>query len=243
MENNFALVMLFWDDGQVKSDRLLNVKYTWKKLKELCNELKKNDIKFDVELFDFSNEQKMLNATHIPYPLGEYKKSEKNNIVLNKYKNYSHIIFFDCDTFFYNENYMDVINLLKSVKENTIITFDLAKLNKDDSLMIIKNNYIDIEKTDWQYAYSGNKKYGPLSNGRIGALGGIFLSSIPLLLKIGGFDEKYVGWGGEDGEIMDRICGSKISHEIISCRTFSPFHLYHFVDYSNKKYVERFKTD
>jgi predicted glycosyltransferase involved in capsule biosynthesis len=56
----------------------------------------------------------------------------------------------------------------------------------------------------------------------------------------GGFDESYVGWGGEDGDMMGRIMYSNKEYKLIPTREFAPFHLSHFTDWGNEKYYKRF---
>ena len=128
--------------------------------------------------------------------------------------------------------------MFRSLKENNVVTFDLAKLNDNVSDYLIDGEF-HIEKADWSYAYSGNRSNGPLHQ-YIGGLGGVYICYTNLLNKLGGFDEKFVGWGGEDGEIMDRIYTNGYSDKIKPIRYFAPFHLPHYCDWGNIKYSKKF---
>lgn len=221
--------MLTWHDGFENSKRVRNTEFTWVKLKELCNKLKLVGYNCSSELFDFSPEKIFQDSTHIPYPLTVYKRSEKLNIIIKKYKDYDYIMVFDCDAFFLNEDFEILItDVFEKLKESTIITFDMAKLNEEDSIKAIADGTIDKNTTDWWYAYSGKKEKGPLADGNNGGLGCIFVAPTKLLLDLNGFDETYTTWGGEDGEFLGRIYNSKLPFEHYPIRSFYPIHLNHY---------------
>jgi len=236
--NSISLNMKFWDDGQPDSTRIRNVSFSWKELKKLTSYLNNNGINAVSSLYDFSPEQIIPDSIHISYPLGVYKKSEKTNIILKDKKDYDFFMVIDCDAFFYEQDYEKLLELLKNLEKGDVCTFDLAKLNDNVSDYIVNDNFI-IEKSDWSYAYSGPKENGPLRHHN-GGLGGVYISDTNLLISLGGFDEKYVGWGAEDGDMMGRIYYSEISHKIKPTNNFAPFHLPHFSDWGNEKYYKRF---
>jgi predicted glycosyltransferase involved in capsule biosynthesis len=236
--NSISLNMKFWDDGHPDSTRIRNVKFSWNELKKLTNYLKNNGINAESTLYDFSPEQIITDSVHIPYPLGVYKKAEKTNIILKDKKKYDFFMMIDCDAFFYEQDYETLLNLIKGLNKGDVCTFDLAKLEDNVSDYIVDDTFI-ISKANWSYAYSGARENGPLRH-HTGGLGGVYLSDTELLLSLGGFDEKYEGWGGEDGDMMGRIYYTDIPHSIKPTNTFAPFHLPHFSDWSNKHYSQRF---
>ena len=238
---SISLNMKFWDDGHPESTRIRNVNYSWGELKKLTNFLKENGIESVCNLYDFSVNQIVSDSTHISYPLGVYKKAEKTNIILKEQKNYDFFMMIDCDAFFHKDNYDMFLDIIKNLNKGDVITFDLAKLENDVDKYIIDNIFYP-EKADWSYAYSGDKKNGPL-NGYIGGLGGVYICDTNLLIDLGGFNEKYVGWGGEDGDMLDKIWYTSIPHSLKPVRHFSPYHLPHFSDWGNKLYNQRFENE
>jgi len=236
--NSISLNMKFWDDGQPDSTRIRNVKFSWAELKKLSSYLKSNNVTTEASLYDFSPEQIIPDSVHIPYPLGVYKKAEKTNIILKDKKDYDFFMVIDCDAFFHEKDYETLLDLIKSLEKGDVCTFDLAKLDSNVSDYIINDTFI-VENSDWSYAYSGHRENGPLRH-HTGGLGGVYISDTQLLISLGGFDEKYVGWGGEDGDMMGRIYYSEIKHKIKPTNNFAPFHLPHFSDWGNKDYSQRF---
>ena len=97
---SISINMKFWDDGQPNSTRIRNVNYSWNELKKLSFFLKKNNVNVSESLYDFSVTQLIPDSKHISYPLGEYKKAEKTNIILRDKKDYDFFMMMDCDTFF-----------------------------------------------------------------------------------------------------------------------------------------------
>lgn len=238
---SLSINMKFWDDGQPDSTRIRNVNFSWLKLKEFTSYLIEKGVKAKCNLYDFSPEKIILDSTHIPYPLGVYKKAEKTNIILKEQKDFDFIMIVDCDAFFNDPDYDKFLEMFSNLSKGDVITFDLAKLDNNVNDYII-NNKFDINKADWSYAYSGNRDNGPL-NGYVGGLGGVYLCDINLLIDLGGFDEKYIGWGGEDGDMLSRIWSSTIHHKFKPVRNFAPFHLPHYSDWGNKFYNERFNNE
>lgn len=230
--------MKFWDDGQIDSTRIRNVKFTWEKLKNLSNFLINNNINCDISLYDFSTTKIIDDAIHIPYPLGEYKKAEKTNIILNHKKDYDFFMMMDCDVFFDVDDYEKILDIFINLNIGDIVLFDAAKLYENISDYIINNQFFK-ENADWVYAYSGPKHLGPLYN-HPGGLGGAYICDTSLLLNCGGFDEKFKGWGGEDGDAFGRILSVNQYYNIKSIRNFAPFHLPHFSDWGSIKYNKRF---
>lgn len=236
----FSINMKFWHDGQQDSTRIRNVRYCWPKMKSMVEYFKNNtDYTYDCRLFDFSPTQVIDDAEFIPYPIGTYKKAEKTNIILNQYAGDSnYFMMIDCDAFFIDEDFDKLIEIFHKINSGDIFTFDLAKISNIEECYV--DGIFDKNKCDWSYAYSGHKSKGPL-NGYRGGLGGVYLIDSNLLRHVNGFDEQYVGWGGEDGECLKRICESNIFSIIKPQNTFAPFHMPHFCDFENSLYGKRFE--
>lgn len=233
----------FWTDGVPNSHRLRNINYVAPKMRELCNFMVNNDINCICKIYDFSPEKIINDSEHRPYGLGEYKKAEKTNLILKENSDFDYMFMFDSDEFFDEKDFTKIVDIFKNIKQGDIYTFDAAKLDSVSTLDIIENGYSSDKEYEYSFAYSGDKKNGPLGLGHGGGLGGVFICDIKLILELGGFDEKYVGWGGEDGDMMSRIIysGKKYQHNPV--RNFAPFHLDHFSDWGNPKYNKRFETE
>lgn len=232
--------MKFWTDGQENSDRVRNVRHSWNMLKDLSLFLTENKVVNKSFIYDFSPEKIIEDSIHIPFPLGVYKKAEKTNIILDDIYNFTHLFMFDCDTFFDKKDYGKILNLLKNIHVKNVVTFDLGKLENQDTLDILNGSEFNNETMNFRFAYSGDKSFGPLSHGTQGSLGGVYIAPIGILNEVGRFNEKFVGWGAEDGEVMDRIREKITPLDLISCRDFFPLHLSHFSDWSNPLYFKRF---
>lgn len=238
MIDSLSMNMKFWHDGQNDSTRLRNVKFCWPRLKELAQLVRtRTSIQVQESLFDFSVEKQIEDSIHIPYPLGAYKVSEKTNLMLNRQKQYSMFMMIDADAFFDTTDYDKFLTLIVKLNTTDIITFDLAKLESTEHC--IKDNVFNRDLADWTYAYAGNKDAGPL-NGRLGGLGGVYILNPTDAISIGGFDEQYIGWGGEDGEMLDRLMKNRDFSDLKPQRHFAPFHLPHLSDFENPLYANRF---
>jgi len=126
------LVMMFWWDGEENSTRLRNVYFAWKELKNLYSFLKTNHIDCVVKIYDFSPDKMLEESNHIPYSLGEFKKSEKINKILANNKDFDFIFMFDGDVFFNKDDYCRVLDTIQQLNRGDIITFDAAKLEERD---------------------------------------------------------------------------------------------------------------
>lgn len=233
-----SINMKFWHDGREDSTRLRNVRFCWNKLQDLFQYLRYNQIEAAINLYDFSATQYISGSKHIPYPVGTYKKAEKTNIILKEQSNYKFFMMVDSDAFFDYLDYNNILRVIKDLNAGDIVTFDLAKLEDNTESYIIDNEFYK-DRANWSYAYSGDRKNGPL-NGYSGGLGGIYICDTTLLMDLGGFDEKFSGWGGEDGDMLNRIIYSGKQYRLIPTRHFAPFHLPHFSDWGNSLYSQRF---
>jgi len=233
------LTMKFWTDGLENSTRIRNVKYTWKKLKKLNSYLYDNGVECIPKLYDFSPKKILDESIHIPFELGSYMKAAKTNAIIKSNQECDFMFMFDCDAFFIENDFFYLLDIIKSLENGDIVTFDLAKLEEMDSISVIENDEIK-ESFNWSYAYSGDKKNGPLCCGYKGGLGGVYICDLNLLKNLSGFNEKYIGWGGEDSEMIDRIYSSEKKYRHIPVNNIAPFHLSHISNWSSEKYSKRF---
>lgn len=182
--------MLFWD-GEDSETRLKNLNFAWNKLKEFSEFCGHNDIQNVCLLFDFSEEKKINDSIHIPYLKNEYKRSEKINKVLEyNYKNYNPelICFLDSDVFFNKDQYFYLLHEIKNFNKNDVMVSKLQDIQNNDAINF-ENNY-----TEYQ-----------VKERIITGLGAFFLINFSILFNIGGFDERFIVWGGEDDDIASRL--------------------------------------
>lgn len=232
---NISFNTIFWDDGLDNSDRIKSARFTSVKLIELCEHLKQNGVECVYNFYDFSPTKIIDNSIHIPFPLGEFRKSEKLNLIIKEQSTSEFICVVDSDCFFHKSDFSNFLETIHKLNEYDIITFDAAKLDKTSSELIMIDDE-NLNTIEFSYAYSGDKHQGPLSGGRRGGFGGIFICKTKLLIDFGGFNEDYKTWGGEDGELLDRILQSYNHNKLLPIRNYSPFHLHHFSDWGNPKY-------
>jgi hypothetical protein len=235
--------MKFWTDNKQNSTRIRNVNYCFPQMVKLGEFLISKGIDCIYKLYDFSPEKIFENSEHRPYNLGEYKKSEKTNLIIRENIDCDYIFMFDTDTFFVESDFEKIFDLLFDIPKNRIFTFDLAKLDESTMVKIENKENINFFDENFNYAYSGKKENGPLGLNYRGGLGGVYICDINLIKENGWFDENYTGWGGEDGDMLSRIMSSDISYDLRSVNSFAPFHLPHFMDFNNINYRKRFRDE
>lgn len=218
--------MAFWTDGQENSSRVRNVKLTWQYLKDMVGYLNSKQIACSAQLFDFSPEKIINDATHIPYPLGVYKRAEKLNKILELLPHDENVSLVDCDVFVHKSHWDNLANILKRFDANSGYFFNFARLSETTQLESIDN--ITLEDAEYNLVFH---------RGYAGAFGGLFLCSVDAIIKSGGYDaERYTAWGGEDGDLMVRFQANNFRNIQISEDEVLPLHLPHFADRSNILY-------
>jgi predicted glycosyltransferase involved in capsule biosynthesis len=235
--------MPFWTDGNNNCSRTRNAQFTSRQIKKLSSFLCDKGMECSYRVYDFSPSQIILDSIHIPYPPKAFEKSKKINKILQDLanENCDFIIFMDSDLFIAPEDYDSFLDIAINLQKNQIALFDLAKLGEDDTAKIAKEEKVSFKSLHYSYAYSGKKEYGPLK-GSVGGLGGLFIAPVKLLLSVGGYDEKFKGWGGEDNDLLTRLLNQKklTIKNTKSIKSFAPYHLNHLRDLSNPLYAKRF---
>jgi hypothetical protein len=219
--------MLFWTDDVLNSTRDRNAKFSVKELKNLSEYLLSRDINCTYKVYDYSKKQILEDSIHIPYPSSAFKKSEKINNILKK-TNSELFSIIDSDCFICREDYKLLADIINQMSANSCATFDVLDFCKEDTEKIIYDNISPLSlltKTTARF------------EGRAGGLGAFFITDANDLKLRGGFNEKFTTWGGEDGEIYNKIHEDKnIKKFIIKNDTIRLFHLNHFLDRENINY-------
>lgn len=218
--------MMFWTDGHPNSTRERNVKYTNKKMKELVDYINKsNKIKCNYNIYDYSPLKNIEDSIHIPYPPSVYKRSEKiNNILKTSTADLFSIVDSDC---FIQEKYYDT--LISAIEEHGIhscFTFDVIDLEPSQTEEVIAT---DITADH----FIASSRFPD----RAGMLGAFFITNTANLIKFGGFNTKFNTWGGEDGEIYDKIWyDNNIKKVQIKKDLIKLYHLHHICERENINY-------
>lgn len=222
-----SLNMMFWTDGKENSTRERNANYAIKELDNLCNFLN-TYIKVNYNIWDYSPTSILDQSIHIPYPLAVYKRSEKINKILSQ-TNTDLFSIIDSDCFLYKEDYIKLADLIILNGVESCYTFDVNDLNEEDSTHVI-NQTKQIEECITSNRFPG----------RAGGFGAFFICNTNILKDMGGFDEKFTTWGGEDGEIYNRIYyNGNIKKVPSKTEQIKLYHLSHFCDRENINYFNR----
>jgi hypothetical protein len=226
-----SIFTVFWANNN--SERLNNVKFTQKKLTLLTNFLKKCKIDCTFTIFDFSVEKKIEDSIHIPYDPTKYDRSKKMNIALDylhKTFNPDIVCQFDSDVFLMNENFFNFLDILKNIQKNQFFIANVLDIQKE-SMSNVDFDKITIDTRNLS-----------VKNRLITGLGAVFIIHMSNLISVGGFDERFEVWGGEDDDLADRFLREGLNRYV--CH-FNYFHLYHKSLSENiemdKKYQEQIK--
>lgn len=225
--------ILYWDMGC--EIRKQNAIISWKELKRMVNEFKSKGIQINCNLFEFGNEFIFEDSVKIDMNIDYYERSKKINMVINHVlnKDCDFISIMDSDLFFTENQYdklLEDIKRIESKKEKIFFTYNLLDINEKDREKIINLEDISLkhelieqinQNCSWRHSYGA------------GVLGGIFICYLEDLIKMGGFDERFLTWGGEDDEAQQRI---KNFSSWVPKMFEGPYHLYHPKNENNEKY-------
>jgi hypothetical protein len=198
--------ILFWK-GFDFENRLRNLEFSWFRLKKFVSYLKEKGIESECLLFDFSEENILPESIHIPYPDGVYKRSEKiNRVLIHNKETYNPeiICVLDSDIFFEEDQYDKFIQIIKDLKDKEVLIPNLSD--------IIDHNEVD---------FINKKINNPRTVNRgLGGLGAFFMLRFNELFNVGGFDERFTIWGGEDDNISIRLSNNGCSVDRIDIKLY-----------------------
>lgn len=225
---SLSINLLFWDDCLPNSSRLRNVRYVIDKLNHL-NLFLNEKLDSEINIIDYSKNQILESARHIPYPDGIYKRSEKiNNLLYECNTDLFGVI--DADCFFEESHYEILRDMILTNGKDCCYTYDVCDFSEVDTEKILSN--------------SSDPNTLPYTNrfpDSAGGLGALFITDTDNLKKHHGFNEKFTTWGGEDGEIYDRIDRDSKIKKIVSTKCRIP--LYHLNHFSNRSDIRYFNND
>lgn len=205
----------FWYSNQ---DRLDNLELSYKCLVNLQKYLIEKGLNVSINVFEFSKDRQYFTNSIFSPIGGNYNKSFKLNIALKYLKENDSpdiVSFFDSDCFVDLVDYDKVYEQLVNFDKLKYYCNNLTKLDKKEYL---KDN-LEVNKSFYSYHNSG------IING----LGGVWICDFNTLYEIGGFDERYIGWGKEDEDVGKRFWMKGLSFEQLN---FKAYHLPHKVEFS-----------
>jgi predicted glycosyltransferase involved in capsule biosynthesis len=156
------------------------------------------------KVISFENKNKFKRS--LGFNLG-YKNSNLDSEVF---------IFADNDIIFSTEAFSECLNFTKKIKGAASPYHEVINLEKDYKINI--NDNIN-------FHYANN-------NTRGGFAGGVIFIHRNSFEKIGGWDERFIGWGGEDNHFEEKI--KKMNIPIFLFKKYPAYHLYHEVDDNSK---------
>ncbi len=202
--------ILYWDNGD--KQRLDNTNLSWYNLKSFADYCNDNGVAVEPFLFDFSEVQVLPDAIHIPYPKGDYKRSEKiNKVFAHHAGEETFLAICDSDVIIRPEDYDAMMYFIVTVKKNKYYVF------KVDDLTSVKGVDFENNKINFDELETQPRQFEP-------DLGGLFMLHNDIIKTAGGFDERFTVWGGEDNEISYRLQGNGFSKILLPV---VPIHLPH----------------
>jgi hypothetical protein len=219
----------FWSNNN--HERLRNVKFSSEKINELVDYLYEKGIDCNFTLFDFSEKKQISDSVHFPYDPNSYDRSKKMNMCI-KYlmdtENPELICQFDSDIFVDEKYYQKFFDLINNTTQDEFYIAQVHDIS-DMSLPFIDFNTNKIDTSKLLYSVRN-----------ITGLGAVFLTKTSNIVDIGGFDERFEVWGGEDDDLADRLMRTNKKRKSF---TFSFYHLPHKslgIDIEkNPKYVDQ----
>jgi hypothetical protein len=187
-----AFTILTWGDNQ---ERIENFKFSFYHLNKLKDFLEKNNIECILYPFCFGKNSLSENSIHVNLEELHYHRSFKINYVLkhiiNKKIEPNIFCCIDSDIFILEKDYSRFLDYISNTNfKNTFLTarwYDSAFREDFNFHNYTHTNNIRVETV------------------RSSDASGFFLVDFEILKAIGGYDERFTVWGGEDNDIGTRL--------------------------------------
>lgn len=178
-----------------KEERKENFKFSLFQLKKLTNFLKANNIECSIYPYCFGKEKLTEDSFHSNLEFLNYHKSFKLNYVIKniieKKENPDIFCLIDCDILILEKNFQKILFYLQNTNfNNTHLT---------------ARWYDSANRNDFNFQNFSIKDNLSIETVRGSDAGGVFLVNFEILKNIGGFDERFTVWGGEDNDISLRL--------------------------------------
>lgn len=208
----------FWYTSE---ERLDNLKTCYFSLLNLRTYLEKNSsFSFDVNVFEFSEERQYFKGSvYLPVEKG-YNKSIRLNYALKWLKQNRSV---DIVSFIDSDCVVDTKDYPKILEQFT--NFDKSKYYCNNLTKLDKKEYFNLETLTLEPFYTF------VNSGIINGLGGMWICDFDTLYEIGGFDERYTGWGLEDEDVGKRLYLKGLEFQQLDFRVY---HLPHEIENTKK---------
>ena len=217
MSNKISINIPFWYN---KEDRLTNLKGSFKSLRNLQKYLISNGLDVEINVFEFSEEKQCFGGSvYLPVEKG-YNKSIRLNYALKWLKQNRSV---DIVSFVDSDCVVDTKDYPKILEQFT--NFDKSKYYCNNLTKLDKKEYFNLEQLTLEPFYTF------VNSGIINGLGGMWICDFDTLYEIGGFDERYTGWGLEDEDVGKRLYLKGLEFQQLD---FKVYHLPHELDISKK---------
>lgn len=195
-------------------ERVQNFKFCLNRLKVLSDFLKIHDIETKIYPFCFGAIKITEDSFHSDLSALTYHKSFKTNYAIKqmiKDNNIADVLcYIDADIFVLEQ---DFINLLSYLKQTNF------------KQKYLTSRWLDTDSRDYfDFENDVIKENIKISKMRGSDASGLFIVDFDILLKIGGFDERYTVWGAEDDDMCRRLERYGLQKEYMN---FYPIHIKH----------------
>jgi len=195
-----AFVILTWGESQERKE---NFKFTLNSVHKLSKFLNGNGITTKVFPYCFGREKLTEDSIHVNLESLEFYKSFKLNYIIKDLiiKNEEPEIFcgIDCDIFALDKNFNNILEYIKNTnfkqKFLTAMWYDSADRNAFDFNSYTHSDNIVVETL------------------RSSDASGFFFVDFLTLKNIGGYDERFTVWGGEDNDMAYRLQRAGLKQE------------------------------
>jgi predicted glycosyltransferase involved in capsule biosynthesis len=189
---HIVFVIVNWGE---KQERKENFKFSAHQIKKLISFLEKNDIQCSLHLYCFGKENLLKDSTHINLEALNYHRSFKINYaikdILNKKIQPDIFCCLDSDIFILEQDYKNFLNYINNTNfKNTYLTAKWYDSSHREDFNFDKYTYINNIRIETMRASDAS---------------GFFLVDFKVLKSIGGYDERFTVWGGEDNDLCIRL--------------------------------------
>lgn len=205
-----SLNICFWSFNDT-TNRIRNTIFSWERLKRFTDWYNSSHCsnRLDCFLFDLSNTQVLSESIHLPFIESTYERSKKiNHCIEWNILNYKPdiICFLDSDIFFLEDQYINFSNAIENFDKTTFAVSDVWDI-KDNSLLDFDNyKFKNLSFNSKLNILTG----APVEKRTIKGLGAFFMIDLNAIVEVGGFDERFIVWGGEDDDLRYRLQRNKL---------------------------------